>query len=165
MLTAYEDRPHTSSVHSMRDSTVAKMVSGTDTSETSITHAPRMKVRHGEADLLVWVEAPRRREHLRALNQLPIPQNQLATHLDARRLERVLGGEQQLPMILSARVRRVRRSALHRTIQHPILSISSAVLTMIKFPANEWARQSDNQAAGHALAQVRMLRSSGTAQT
>ena len=95
MLQAYKARLRTSSVHSMRDSTVAKMVSGTDTSETSITHAPRMKVRHGEADLLVWVEAPRRREHLQAPNQLPNPQNELATHLDARRLERVLGREGQ----------------------------------------------------------------------
>jgi hypothetical protein len=75
-----------------------------------------MEIRHGKTNLLVWLEATRRGEHL--LHYIRKSKSEIAVvsakkaYLDARRLEWIFRRENQYPMVFSVSKRRIRRATL-----------------------------------------------------
>ena len=85
----------------------------TTTWKTYATHRSRMEIWHWKANLLVWLETSRRREHLTC----PSQQYESAvgcqkTYFNPWWLKRIFWREQEDTMILSAGIGRIRRTTL-----------------------------------------------------
>ena len=66
------------------------------------TYRARVKVRHGETDLLVWLEATRGSQHLSGVSDDISRHGKLSAYLDTWWLEGVLGGKEENTVVLAA---------------------------------------------------------------